>query len=103
MFWGVAMMGVTGLVLMFPTIITRIFPSLAVKMSLIIHADEALLAATVLFIWHFYNVHLKPGIFPMNWSWLTGRMRSDIYEEEHAAHAKKLKEKGEWDKDDDSK
>lgn len=96
-FWGVAMMGVSGLVLMFPTVITRLFPALAVKISLIIHADEALLAATVLFIWHFYNVHLKPGIFPMNWAWLTGRMRSDIYEEEHTAHVKDLKAKGKWD------
>lgn len=96
-FWGVVMMGVSGLVLMFPNVVTRLFPAIAVKLSSIVHADEALLAATVLFIWHFYNVHLKPGIFPMNWAWLTGRMRADIYEEEHAAHVETLRTEGNWE------
>ncbi len=96
-FWGVAMMGVSGLVLMFPSVVTRLFPALAVNLASIVHADEALLAATVLFIWHFYNVHLKPGIFPMNWAWLTGRMRADIYEEEHGAHVQTLRKQGKWD------
>ncbi|MCM2278966.1 MAG: hypothetical protein NDJ89_12895 [Oligoflexia bacterium] len=95
-FWGVAMMGVSGLILMFPTIVTQLLPSLAVRLALIVHADEALLAAIVLFIWHFYNVHLRPGIFPMNWAWLTGRMPEEVYEEEHAAEVRRLKARGEW-------
>ncbi|OFZ00520.1 MAG: hypothetical protein A2Z97_13040 [Bdellovibrionales bacterium GWB1_52_6] len=95
-FWGVAMMGGSGLILTFPTFTTHILPGWTLSLANIIHADEALLAAMVLFIWHFYNVHLKPGIFPMNWAWLTGRMRKDLYEHEHAGHVKKLKKEGKW-------
>lgn len=95
-FWGVAMMGGSGLVLTFPTVTAHLLPGWAIKLSNIIHADEALLAAMVLFIWHFYNVHLKPGIFPMNWAWLTGRMKKDLYEHEHAGHVEKLRKQGKW-------
>ncbi|HLE01182.1 MAG TPA: cytochrome b/b6 domain-containing protein [Bdellovibrionota bacterium] len=95
-FWGVAMMGGSGLVLTFPTLTAHLLPGISIRLASIIHSDEALLAATVLFIWHFYNVHLKPGIFPMNWAWLTGRMRKDLYEHEHLEHVKKLRQDGKW-------
>jgi len=95
-FWGVAMMGFSGLMLMFPTVVTRVLPSWSVSLSEIIHADESLLAGVVLIIWHFYNVHFKPGIFPMNWAWLSGKMPKHHYEEEHAAHVEELKKEGKW-------
>jgi hypothetical protein len=66
-------------------------------MASVIHTSEALLAAVVLMIWHFYNVHLKPGVFPMNWSWLTGRMTKEQYEEEHGYHVEQLKKEGKWE------
>lgn len=96
-FWGVPMLGGSGIILTFPTFTAHILPGWAIRLANIVHADEALLAAMVLFIWHFYNVHLKPGIFPMNWAWLTGRMRSDIYEHEHGGHVNKLKKQGKWE------
>jgi len=95
-FWGVAMMGGSGVVLTFPVWTAKVLPGWAISISNIVHADEALLAGIVLFIWHFYNVHLKPGIFPMNWAWITGRMRKDIYEHEHGGHVKQLKREGKW-------
>ena len=90
------MMGFSGLMLMFPTVVTRVLPSWSVSLSEIIHADESLLAGVVLIIWHFYNVHFKPGIFPMNWAWLSGKMPKHHYEEEHAAHVEELKKEGKW-------
>jgi len=41
------------------------------------HSDEALLAIVFILIFHFYNEHLKPEVFPMNWMWLTGKMSTE--------------------------
>ncbi len=94
--YGVPLMGVTGIILMFPTELSYVFPAWVIKVSEIAHAYEALLAGVVLMIWHLYNVHLKPGIFPMNWAWLTGRMTKKQYEKEHRAHVNYLKDKRQW-------
>jgi hypothetical protein len=39
---------------------------------------------------HFYNAHLKPSIFPMNWVWLTGKMSHTMLEEEHRGQYEEL-------------
>ena len=46
--------------------LTRWFPGWIVNVSLIIHSDEALLAAGFIFTFHFFNVHLRPEKFPMD-------------------------------------
>jgi cytochrome b subunit of formate dehydrogenase len=99
--FGSGMMGATGLILMFPILVSRLLPGRAISIATVIHWSEALLAAVVLMIWHFYNVHMKPGIFPMNWSWLTGRMSTHQYEEEHAAHVEELRKEGKWEEDEE--
>ncbi|MDH5572981.1 MAG: hypothetical protein OEY89_14550, partial [Gammaproteobacteria bacterium] len=38
------------------------------------HPHEALLALLVIAFWHWYNVHLAPGRFPMQWTFLTGKI-----------------------------
>ncbi|OGW61483.1 MAG: hypothetical protein A2V83_01080 [Nitrospirae bacterium RBG_16_64_22] len=47
------------------------------------HAHEALLALLVIAFWHWYNVHLAPGRFPMQWSYLTGKITREHQIEEH--------------------
>ncbi len=94
--FGTVMMGASGLILMFPIFISRVLPGWAISLATVVHASEALLAAVVLMIWHFYNVHLKPGVLPMNWAWLTGRMPAHAYDEDHGAHVDQLRKKGEW-------
>ena len=58
-------------------------PGSFIVLSHIAHSDEALLAALAIFLWHFYNVHLRPSIFPMSWVWLTGRISAGAMYEEH--------------------
>jgi hypothetical protein len=36
-------------------------------------------------IFHFYNEHLRPDVFPMNWMWLTGKMTIDQLKHHHPA------------------
>src|SRR5581483_10442046 len=52
--------------------------------------DEATLAALALFVWHLYNVHLRPSVFPMSWTWLDGRIETHALKEEHALEYEKM-------------
>jgi formate dehydrogenase subunit gamma len=48
------------------------------------HPHEALLALLVIAFWHWYNVHLAPGRFPMQWTFLTGKITREYQMEEHS-------------------
>ena len=65
-FWGVAVIGMTGLILWFPTVFTRIMPGWAVNVATTIHSDEALLAVCFIFSIHFFNTHFRPEKFPID-------------------------------------
>lgn len=82
-FWGIAIIGGSGLVLWFPVKATMVLPSWVVNIAFIAHSDEALLALMYLFIFHFYMVHLRPAIFPMSWVWIEGKMSLTEYQHEH--------------------
>jgi len=82
-FWGVPVMVGTGLILWFPEIAARILPGDFITLAFIAHSDEALLAVLAIFLWHFYNQHLRPAVFPMSWVWITGRITGEALYDEH--------------------
>jgi cytochrome b subunit of formate dehydrogenase len=65
-FWGVAIIGGTGLMLWFPEAFTRVFPGWMVNVATTIHSDEALLAVSFIFVIHFFNTHFRPEKFPID-------------------------------------
>jgi cytochrome b subunit of formate dehydrogenase len=73
-FWGIAVIGMTGLTLWFPVFFTRFMPGWFINVATIIHSDEALLATGFIFTVHFFNTHLRPEKFPMDITVFTGRM-----------------------------
>ncbi len=73
-FWGVAIIGSTGLMLWFPEFFTHLFPGWFINVATIIHSDEALLAVAFIFTVHFFNTHFRPDKFPMDTVIFTGRM-----------------------------
>jgi cytochrome b subunit of formate dehydrogenase len=73
-FWGIAIIGSTGLTLWFPVFFTRLLPGWFINVATIIHSDEALLATGFIFTVHFFNTHLRPEKFPMDITVFTGRM-----------------------------
>ena len=73
-FWGIAVIGSTGLTLWFPVFFTRILPGWFINVATIIHSDEALLATGFIFTVHFFNTHLRPEKFPMDTTVFTGHM-----------------------------
>jgi cytochrome b subunit of formate dehydrogenase len=73
-FWGIVVIGSTGLTLWFPVFFTRFLPGSFINVATIIHSDEALLATGFIFTVHFFNTHLRPEKFPMDTSIFTGHM-----------------------------
>ncbi len=81
-FWGVAVIGSTGLMLWFPEFFTLFLPGWFINVATIIHSDEALLAVAFIFTVHFFNTHFRPDRFPMDTVIFTGRMTLDELKED---------------------
>lgn len=73
-FWGVAMIGVSGLILWFPKFFTHFLPGWMINIAHVIHSDEALLAAGFIFTFHFFNTHFRIEKFPMDTVIFSGRI-----------------------------
>lgn len=85
--FGNTVMVVSGSTFLFPDVWASILPvSIASQFQefmRISHPHEALLALLVIAFWHWYNVHLAPGRFPMQWTYLTGKITREHQIEEH--------------------
>jgi thiosulfate reductase cytochrome b subunit len=97
-FWGIAVIGITGLTLWFPIFFTQIMPGWFINVATIIHSDEALLATGFIFTVHFFNTHLRPEKFPMDIVVFTGRMDLSELKEDKPAEYEELVAKGELEK-----
>ncbi|MDE3057300.1 MAG: cytochrome b/b6 domain-containing protein [Bacteroidota bacterium] len=94
-FWGIFVIGSTGVTLWFPELLTAIFPGWIVNVATIIHSDEALLATGFIFTIHFFNTHLRPEKFPMDIVIFSGRTSLEEYKIDRPAEYKELVERGE--------
>ena len=93
-FWGVVVIGSTGLVLWFPVFFTKFLPGWLINVAQIIHSDEALLAVGFIFTIHFFNTHLRPEAFPMDTVIFTGTVRADEYKEDRPREFEELEKSG---------
>ena len=66
-FWGMFIIGGSGFMLWFPTFFSRVLPGWVFNVAMIVHGEEALLAVGFIFTIHFFNGHLRPEKFPMDW------------------------------------
>lgn len=82
-YWGIPLMGFTGLVLWFPVFFSTYMPEETVSVATIAHSYEAVLAFLAILTWHMYNTHFNPTTFPMNPSWWTGKMPESAMRHEH--------------------
>jgi cytochrome b subunit of formate dehydrogenase len=81
-FWGVAIIGTSGLIMWYPAFFTRFLPGWIINVALIIHSDEALLAAGFIFSIHFFNTHFRIEKFPMDTVIFSGRIsRAELLHE----------------------
>jgi formate dehydrogenase subunit gamma len=87
-YWGViigcAIMIVTGIILLLKVWnIAMIVPKWLWDITNVVHSYEGIIIFLVLFLWHIYDVHLSPGVFPMNKTWLTGKITKEELKLEH--------------------
>lgn len=85
--FGNGVMVLSGSSFLFPDIWAMILPASMAshwqELMRLSHPHEALLALLVIAFWHWYNVHLAPGRFPMQWTFLTGKITREHQMEEH--------------------
>ncbi|MEJ2108597.1 MAG: cytochrome c3 family protein, partial [Acidobacteriota bacterium] len=93
-FWGVGIIGSTGLMLWFPVLATTILPGWVLNVATIIHSDEALLATGFIFTIHFFNTHFRPEKFPVDYVMLTGRVPQKEWEHERPREYESLASEG---------
>jgi len=93
-FWGVAIIGGSGLMLWLPEFFARFMPGWAFNVATIIHGDEALLATSFIFTIHFFNVHFRPEKFPIDTVIFTGRATTDYMKEEHSLEYARAEREG---------
>ena len=96
-FWGVAIIGLSGLIMWFPEAFTRVFPGWIINVALIVHSDEALLAAGFIFTFHFFNVHFRPEKFPIDPVIFSGRISETEMLHERKRWFDRLKSEGRLD------
>jgi cytochrome b subunit of formate dehydrogenase len=89
-FWGMAIIGSSGLLLWFPVVFARIVPGWVFNVALLVHGEEALLAVGFIFTMHFFNGHLRPEKFPLDPVIFTGRVTLAELREERPAESARL-------------
>lgn len=72
--WGTFVMIFSGFFMWNVELSLRLFPLWVHDIFIIIHGYEAILAFLAVIIWHMYNVHLSPEVFPMSKVWLDGKI-----------------------------
>jgi len=83
-FWGTLIMGVTGIIMMYPEQSQQLFGSIGwVEVAWIAHSNEALLAILAIIIWHLWNAHFHPKRFPGSKVWINGKISEKDMKEEH--------------------
>jgi cytochrome b subunit of formate dehydrogenase len=95
-YWGLVLGAVvvitTGLILFFPIAFTRFFPGELVPAAKVAHSNEGLLAFLVVILWHIYNAHLNPDVFPFDKTIFTGRISIERMRNEHPLELSRLKQ-----------
>jgi len=81
--WGSIVMIVSGFFLWFENVAVRWFAKGFLDVMLVVHYYEAWLAALAILIWHMYSTIFNPSVYPMNPSWITGKMPEDMFKHEH--------------------
>lgn len=93
-FWGIPVLGITGLMLIYPLETSRILPGWSLNIAALLHRAEAILAISFVFIVHFMFGHLSPSKFPMNEAMFSGSVALEELMEEKPNWVKRLKQEG---------
>ncbi|MBI4212212.1 MAG: hypothetical protein HY540_06195 [Deltaproteobacteria bacterium] len=93
-FWGIPVIGISGLMLWFPEFFTKWLPGSVLNLAMVVHSEEALLAAGFIFTFHFFHNHMRPENFPLDPVIFTGRIPLERFKEERTEEYEKLVREG---------
>ncbi len=93
-FWGMFIIGVSGVMLWFPAVTASVFPGWIFNVATIVHGEEAFLAAVFLFTVHYFNCHFRPEKFPQDIVMFTGVVPLEEFRREHPLEYERLLEEG---------
>ena len=96
-FWGVPIIGLSGLVLWMPGFFSSFLPGWVLNVAMIIHGEEALLATGFIFAFHFFHNLARPESFPIDSVIFTGKMPLKRFQEERPEEYKRIVEEGRLD------
>ena len=97
-FWGIMIIGTSGLMLWFPSFWTSFLPGWVLNAAHVIHSDEALLAVGFIFMFHFFHAPLRIETLPMDLVMFTGKMPIERFMEERPLEYERLVQSGELEK-----
>jgi len=98
-FWGVSIIGSSGLMLAFPTVTAQFLPGWIFNIATVVHGEEAFLAAVFLFTVHFFNNHFRPDkLPPPDIVMFTGLQSLEEFRADHPAQYQRLLDSGELEK-----
>jgi formate dehydrogenase subunit gamma len=80
---AIVLLGLSGFILWFETPFMILLPKWMMDLNRLIHSFEATIVFLILVIWHLYNVHLNPRIFPMSRVWLDGTISKEDMKRDH--------------------
>ncbi|MEW5976170.1 MAG: cytochrome b/b6 domain-containing protein [Acidobacteriota bacterium] len=90
--WGNSVMILTGLCLWATNWSFRVLPIWVYDVFKIIHSYEAILAFLAIIVWHLYNAHLSPEVFPMSRVWLNGKITGHELRRQHPLEYRQILE-----------
>ncbi len=82
-YWGMVIMIGSGVILTFFPYMVAFVPKFVFDIAREVHSDEALLATLAIVIWHWYNAHFNPEVFPFNPTIFTGKIPKERMIKEH--------------------
>jgi len=94
-FWGVTIIGFSGLVMWLPGIFGAFLPGWIFNIASIFHGEEAFLAVVFLFTVHFFNNHFRPDKFPVEVVMFTGSVPLEDLKKDHPLEYQRLVQTGE--------
>jgi cytochrome b subunit of formate dehydrogenase len=93
-YWGLLLGSLvvvgTGIVLMYPVVVTQWLPGVVIPVAMVAHSNEGLLAFLTIITWHIYGAVLAPEVFPLDTTMFTGTISEERLRHEHPLEWERL-------------